>query len=100
MALLERLLHGVPVLITGCGTIGLCRVRKTFDSRDFATHCLGGENRARLDREAIEVNGARTARRCVAADIRAGQTDIFSNVMHKQGARLNVVGLTLSIDVH
>ena len=60
---------------------------------------LDGEHRAALHRLAVDVDRARAARRRVAADVGAGQADLFADVVHEQRARLDVVRVRTPLTV-
>ena len=77
----ECFLHRVH--FTVCG--------KTFDGGHSTTIGLGCQNRATFDCFAVEVHGAGTATRCVATNIGAGQLGLFTDVVHEQRARLDIV---------
>ena len=72
MALLESLLHRMPVLITSGTALGLGRGGQTFDRGDLGAIGLHCKHGARLDRLPIEVDRACATRRRVTADVGAG----------------------------
>ena len=61
---------------------------------------LGGEHRAGLHRLTVEQDGARPARRRVAADLGAGQAAVLPEVLDQQRARLDVVDLLDAVHRH
>src|SRR3954471_9338829 len=68
VVLLERALHRVQLAVR----------RETLDRRDLVAVRLDGEQRARLHRLAVEMDGASTAGRRVAADVRAGEVQLLA----------------------
>jgi hypothetical protein len=72
----------------------------SLDRLDLGTVRLGGEQRARLDRLAVEVDGARPAVGRVAADVRAGQAERFTQEVDQEQAGFDVGTLLRAIDGH
>src|SRR5215471_5411108 len=61
---------------------------------------LHGEERARLHRLAVDVNGAGAALARVAADVGAGEARQLADVVHEQQARLDLVAVLRAVDGH
>ena len=59
---------------------------------------LRREHRARLDRLAVHMDGARSARGSVAADVGARETSLVAYVMHQERSRLHIVAMLLAVD--
>ena len=59
---------------------------------------LHGEDRARLRAAAVDEHRARAALARVAADVRAGQVELFAQEVHEQRARLDVRLAHLAVD--
>ena len=84
----ERLLHRVQLAVGG----------EALDREDVGAVGLDGEHRAALHRLAVDVDGARAARRRVAADVRAGQLELLAQELHEQRPRLDVAGAGGTVD--
>jgi hypothetical protein len=70
-----------------CVTVG-----QPLDGGHLLAVGLDGQHRARLHRLTVEVDGARPARRRVAADVGAGQPAVVADVVdEKQEKILNYV---------
>ena len=85
----ERLLHRVQRAV-GVG--------HALDRADVLAVGLHGEHGAALDRFTVQMDRARTARRGVAADVRAGETGLLTDEVHEQRARLDIVRMRRSVD--
>ena len=81
VVLVERRLHRVPLVAVG----------EALDRGDRRAVGLGREHRARLHRLAVDEHRARAAPRRVAPDLGAGEPARLAQVLHEQGARLDVV---------
>ena len=79
MALVERLLHRVQLLGARC---------EPFDGGEVVAIGLHREHGARLHGLAVEVDGARTARRGVATDVGARESTDVADVVHEKRSRL------------
>ncbi len=64
--------------------------RHPFDRPDLASVRLDGQHRARLDGHAVHVDGAGTALAGVAADVGAGQVEVFAEGLDQETSRLHV----------
>src|SRR5215510_8844728 len=62
----------------------LAALLQSFDGTDVAAVRLYGEDRARLHRIAVDDDGAGTAVRRVAADVRARQTEVIAQQVDQQ----------------
>jgi hypothetical protein len=89
VAVLERGLHRVQLAVSG---------GETFDGGYLRSIRLRGENRARLDRIAIDQDRAGTALTGVATDVRAGEAEIIANEIDQQRTRIDVGGCCLAVD--
>src|SRR5262249_53573719 len=78
--------------------VELAVLREAFDGRDVRTIGLHRENSAGLDRLAVNLDGAGTALRRVAPNVRAGETEHVANVMNQEETRLDVVLVLLTVD--
>ena len=78
--LAERLLHGMQRAGRG-ETLNRCHLRALG---------LRREQRARLDRAAVDVDHAGAALAGVAADVGAGEVQVFAQELNEKRARLNV----------
>src|SRR6476661_10545916 len=68
---------------------GPVRPGQRFDRRDLATVRLGGEERAGLHRLAVEVHRTRAAGRRVAPDVGSGESQLLSEEVDEERARLD-----------
>ena len=68
----------------------LAVARNVFNRPDLVSVCLDREHRAGLDRPAVQVDGAGSAVAGVAADVGAGETELFADEMGQKQARLDV----------
>src|SRR5206468_2936528 len=59
-----------------------------------------GQQGARLHRLAVQMDGARSARRRVAADVRARETDGLAYVVHEERARFHIALVLRAVDGH
>ena len=59
-------------------------VGQALDREDVGTIGLHREHRAALHRLAVDMHGARPARRCVATDVCAGETEVLTQVLDQQ----------------
>ena len=59
-----------------------------------------GERRAGLDRLAVDVDDAGAALRGVAADMGAGEAQVFAQELDQQRARIDIGGNGLAVDRH
>ena len=84
----KALLNGMQFPIAG----------QPFDRRHFSAIRLNGQERAGLDRLAIEQHRAGPADGCFAADVRAGESTQVTEEMNQEHARLDFVLLGSSID--
>ncbi len=64
-----------------------------LDGGDLVAVGLNRQHRAGLDAAAVEVNGARATAGRVAPDERAGLAELVPEVLHEQGAVLDLVGV-------
>ena len=80
MVAVERVLQRVHVAVGG----------QALDRGDLAAVGLGGQQRARLHRLAVEQHGAGAARRRVASHVGAGQPEGLSEEVHEERARLHI----------
>src|SRR6185436_19495245 len=69
-----------------------------LDRRHFAALHLRGEDRARLDRPAVDVDRARAALRGVAADVRSGQQKLLAQELHEERPRIDRPADGLAVD--
>jgi hypothetical protein len=83
----EALLHRVQI---GFGADAL-------DRRHLGAVGLCRQHGARLDRVAVEVDGASPAVGGVAADVGAREPQVVTQIVHEQEARLHLSGLRLSV---
>ena len=65
------------------------RLRHALDRKDFGAVRLHGKHRARLHRLAVEIDRAGAAMGRLAADVRAGQLELFAQEMDQKRARLD-----------
>ena len=70
--------------------IELAVLLEPLDGHDLAAVGLHGEDRAGLDRDAVEQDRAGAAVRRVAADVRAGQPQVLAQEMDEEEARLDL----------
>ena len=63
--------------------------RHALDRRDRVAVGLDREDRARLDRPAVELDGARPALAGVAADVRPGQPEVLAQRLDEQPSGLD-----------
>jgi hypothetical protein len=63
--------------------------RDPLDRRDLRSIGLGRQDRARLNGPAVQMNRAGAALASIAAHVRAGELEIFSEEVDEQGARLD-----------
>src|SRR6478735_481698 len=91
MVLAECLLHGMKLV----GALG-----QALDRRHLTTLGLDGEDRARLDRLAVEMDDAGAALAGVAADMGAGKAKMLAQELDQQRAGLDLPGSGLAIDGH
>ena len=87
MALGEGLLHRVQVAFG-----------QALDGGDVRAFELNGQDRAGLDRVAIDDHGAAAALARVATHMGAGQLAVVSQEFDQQGSGLHLMGLELSVD--
>ena len=71
---------------------------QAFDRRDVATVSLNGQDRARLDRFAVEQDRASAADARLASDVRPGQAATVAQEVHQQGAGIDFMLLERTID--
>src|SRR4051812_47579413 len=88
MALVEGLLHRIPLAVLG----------EALDRRDLAAVGLHSEDRAALHGLAVEVDGAGAAVGGVAADRRSGAPEPVTQVVDQEEPRLDVVLVTDAVD--
>src|SRR5690349_20474059 len=72
----------------------------SLDRPDLRAVRLGGQQRARLDRLAVEVNGARAAVGRVAADVRTGQSQRLAQEVDQEQPGLDLGALLSTVDGH
>ena len=72
----------------------------SLDRLDLGAVRLDGEQRARLDRLTVEVDRARAAVGRVAADVRAGEAERFTQEVDQEQAGFDVGALLSTIDGH
>jgi len=70
----------------------------TLNGRDLPTIRLNGQNRATLYTFAVEMNGARPALACFAANMCSGQAQVIPEKLHEQRAWLYIRGARLTVD--
>jgi len=87
---LERLLHRMQLAALG----------EALDGRDMRAVAGDGERRAGFDRAAVDMNDAGAALRRVAADMRAGEAQVFAQVLSQQGAGIDIRRHRLAVDRH
>src|SRR5918995_6834033 len=75
----ETFLYGVVLAI----------LRQTFDGQDVGTVGLNGIERAALDALAIDMDDTGAALARIAADVRAGESELIAQVMNEEEPRLN-----------
>src|SRR6478672_10825339 len=78
--------------------VELIAVGKALDGLDLRAVGLDGEHRARLDRPAIDVDGAGAALAGVAADVGAGQVEILPQRLDEESPGLDVELVGCAID--
>ena len=78
--------------------VELIAVGHALDRREVAALGLDGEHRAALDRLAVHVDRARAALAGVAADVRSGQANDVSKVVHEQQPRLYLMLVLMPVD--
>jgi hypothetical protein len=71
---------------------------ETFDGGYLRSIRLRGENRARLDRIAIDQDRAGAALPGIAANVGASQAEIIANEIDQQRTRIDVGGCCLAVD--
>src|SRR3989454_2217531 len=71
--------------------VELSVLRKALDGDHFRAVSLNGEHRARLCGAAIDEDGACAALTGVAADVRAGEAEGFSQVLNEQQRGFDLV---------
>ena len=71
---------------------------QAFDGCYFGTMALDGQDRARLDTLAVEVNYARATLAGITADVRSSQIELFAQVVNQQRPRLNIARVRFPID--
>ena len=72
----------------------------SLDRLDLGAVRLDGEQRAGLDRLTVEMHGARAAVGRVAADVRAGEAERFTQEVDQEQAGFDVGALLSTIDGH
>src|SRR5665213_94669 len=78
----------------------LVALSDALDGDDVGAVALHGEDGAALDAVAIDRDDAAAALAGVAADMRAGEGEIFPQELDEQGARLDVAGRLLAVHRH
>ncbi len=73
------------------------RRRQTLDGEHIGAFELQRQHGAGLDRLAVDVNDAGAALRGVAADMGAGQPQVFAQQLHQQRARIDIGGDGLAV---
>ena len=73
---------------------------QALDRCELSAIRLDGEHRAGFDRSAVDEYRAGTALAGVAADMRAGQTQVLAQEIHEQIARLDVARVVGPVHVH
>src|SRR5438046_2596241 len=71
---------------------------ESFYRLDLAPIRLECEQRARLHRLTVEQHSAGATIGGVAADVRSGQVEVFSQKMNQEKARLDIGGVFFAID--
>jgi len=84
----ERFLNRMEMAVGG----------QAFDGGDLAAVGLDGEHGAGFHGLAVERHSARAADGGLAADMRPGVPGYFAQIMNEQHARLDFVGMRLSVD--
>ena len=84
--------HWRPCFSQKAACIGwsVVAVGEALDGRDLGAVGLDGEHRARLDRPAVDVDGAGAALAGVAADVGAGQVEVLAERLDEEPSRLDV----------
>ena len=75
-------------------------LREALDRRHLRAGSLGGQHGATLHRLAVDMHDARAALRRVAADMRAGQTQVLPKEMDQQRPVLHVAAHLAAINNH
>ena len=91
MMLAKRLLHRMQRAI-GLG--------QAFDGDDIGALCLHRQDVAAFHRATVQVNGAGAALTGVAADVSAGEAQVFADVVDQQRARLDFGADRLAVHAH
>ncbi len=73
---------------------------QSFHRKDFGAIGLDGEHRARLHGLAIHDHRARTAMRCIAADVGASQREDVADEVNQQDPRFNCSLAIPAIDAY
>src|SRR6185369_7136080 len=89
VAVLERSLHRVQLAVSR---------GETFDGGYLRSIRLRGEDRARLDRIAIDQDGAGAALPGIATDMRSSQTQLVADEIDQQRTRIDVRGGYPAVD--
>ena len=74
--------------------------REPLDGRDLGAVGLDREDRAGLRAAAVDEDGAGAALTGVAADVRAGQTQVFAEEVDQEHAGVDVSLARLAVDGH
>jgi hypothetical protein len=72
--------------------------RDALDGGDLVATGLRGQDRAGLDRHAVQVNGAGTALAGVTADVGPGQLQLVAKKVDKQGSCGHIHPVEYSVD--
>src|SRR5882762_6951412 len=88
VALPEPLLHWMELAV----------FHEAFNSRDLSTVSLHGKHGARLNCLAVHHCCARSAKRSLTANMRAGQTKHIPQVVNQQQSRFHLVLMSDAID--
>ena len=76
----------------------LARAADTLDRRELAALQPDREQRAALERAPVDEDGTGAALARVAADLRAGESELVAECMRKQGARLELQDAARAVD--
>lgn len=89
MIVAERRLHRVQLVALG----------NAFDGGDAGASGLSGQHGAGFHRAAVDLNHAGAALAGIAADMRAGEVQVFAQEMDQKGSVLNIYRYSLNLQI-